>query len=96
MDQSVSQLFNPIIRGIKQYHTSVATVIIAIVVAAAVIRLYQLVALSSIKGVEGYAPTQKVDASFDQKTIDRVNSLKTVDDTNDTLAFPKRPSPFVE
>lgn len=96
MDQSLNQFFNPIVRSIKRYHMSIATVAIAVVIAVGIIRLYQLVALSTERGVEGYAPTQKADASFDQATIDRINNLKTADDTNDSLTFPKRPSPFAE
>jgi hypothetical protein len=96
MDQSLNRFFTPLVSGIKQYHTTILTIVIAIVIGVAVVRLYQVVIVSTDKGVEGYAPTQKADATFDQKTIDRVKNLKTASDTSDNLTFPKRPSPFVE
>lgn len=96
MDQSLKQFFTPLSSLLKQYHTTIAIVLIALVLISAIFRLYQVVSISTETGVEGYMPTPKANANFDQKTIDRIKDLKAANETESALQFPARQSPFVE
>lgn len=96
MDQSLKQLVDPLVKTLKQYHTTIITVAIALLIGVAIIRLYQIVVVSTEKNVEGYRATPKANDNFNKKTIDRVNSLRTITDSDAPLDFPNRPSPFVE
>lgn len=96
MDQSLKQFIHPLAKSIKLYHTTIVTVIVAVLIALAIFRLYQIVLISSEKGVEGYMPTPQANATFDQKTIDRIDNLKTANESDSALKFPRRASPFVE
>jgi hypothetical protein len=96
MDQSLKQLFNPLLNAFKQHSATIITVTVAILIGVAVVRLYQIVITSTERGVEGYTATSKADNNFNKKIIDRVNNLRTITDSNAPLDFPNRPSPFVE
>lgn len=96
MDQSLKQFFIPASNILKQYHTTIAIVVIALVMILAIFRLYQVVSISTETGVEGYMPTPKANASFDEKTIDRIDGLKSSAEDRPPLQFPARQSPFVE
>lgn len=96
MDQSLKQLVAPVAKLFKQYHTTIITVIVALLLSLAIFRLYQIVIISAEKGVEGYSPTSKANGTFDQKTIDKIDNLKTPDQNGAPLKLPARQSPFVE
>lgn len=96
MQQSLDQAVKPIVNAVKQYHTTIVFVILALLVGLAVFRLSLIVTLSGEKGVDGYTPISKANASFDQKTIDRIDNLRTTSETESQLKFPSRANPFVE
>jgi hypothetical protein len=96
MQQSVSQLAKPLTRMVERYHLTIVIVVVALLLCVVVFRLFTIVQLSNEKGVDGYAPVSKTNGTFDQKTIDRVDNLKTTADQNTSLQFPARKSPFVE
>lgn len=96
MDQSLKQFISPLNKAFRQYHTTIAIVIVAIIVALAVFRLYQIVTVSNETGVDGYQPTSKTSGTFDQPTIERVDNLRTSTESDAPLQFPDRQSPFVE
>lgn len=96
MDQNLKNLTAPIGKVTKQYHTTIAIVVVSLLIALSVFRLYQVVMISSEKGVDGYAPTPKASSTFDQKTIDRVDNLRMATENETPLEFPARQSPFVE
>ena len=96
MQQSLDQAVKPIVGAIKQYHTTIVFVILAVLVGLAVFRLSLIVSLSTEKGVDGYTPISKANASFDQKTIDRIDNLRTPSESENQLTFPTRANPFVE
>ena len=96
MDQSLTELLRPLTRVVKQYHTTIMTIVIAILIGLAVFRLTQIFTISTEKGVEGYQPVSKADGNFDQKTIDRIDDLKSSTDKKTSLDFPRRSSPFSE
>lgn len=96
MDQSLSQFFSPVAKAFRQYHTTIVIVVVAIVASLAIFRLYLVVAMSTETGVEGYQPTARASGSFDQPTIDRIENLRTSNETETPLQFPARKSPFVE
>lgn len=96
MEQSLDQITKPLANGIKQYHTTIVFVVLAILVGLAVFQLSMIVGLSGQEGVDGYAPVSKANANFDQKTIDRIDGLRTATQAEEQLKFPTRQSPFVE
>lgn len=96
MEQTLKNTIAPLVHAVKQYHATIVTVIIAVLISIAVFRLYQIVTISFETGVNGYAPTPKASSNFDQKTIERIDDLKSINDSNSALVFPNRPSPFVE
>ena len=96
MDQSLQQITKPLSRLLQEYHLTIVVVVVAIVVGAAIFQLYQIVVISTSTGVDGYAPTSKANAQFDQSTIDAITELKSVSESDQPLKFPTRPSPFVE
>lgn len=96
MDKSLSEALKPILTGLKQYHATIAIVVLSIVVALAIFRLYQVVTISGETGVDGYVPTAKANGNFDKKTIERIEGLRTSNEGVDQLQFPTRTSPFVE
>lgn len=96
MKQSLDQFTKPLATVIKQYHTTIMLVLLAILVGLAIFRLSMIVSLSSEKGVDGYTPISKTTVSFDQKTINRIENLHTTTESGTPLQFPARPNPFVE
>ncbi len=96
MEDSLAQFSQPILKVLKQYHTTIVIVVVAVLVALSIFRLSQILTLSTEKNVDGYTSVSKADANFDQKTIDRIDNLKTSTDDGSTLIFPARQSPFVE
>lgn len=96
MDQSLQQFFSPLAKAFRQYHTTIVIVVLSVVVGLAVFSLYQVIIVSTQVGVEGYQPTVRTSDSFDQPTIDRVENLRTSNETETPLQFPTRQSPFVE
>ncbi len=96
MQQSISQLTKPITRSFERHHSTIAIVIVSLLLCLAIFRLFTITLISNEKGVDGYAPVSKINGNFDQKTIDRIDNLRTSGDSNDPLKFPARKSPFVE
>ena len=96
MQESFSQFNTGVVTVLRQYHVTIFSVIIAILLCIAVVRLTNIVQLSTTEGVDGYAPVAKANGNFDQKTIDRVDSLRTTDEGTSALQFPARKSPFTE
>lgn len=96
MDKSIQQLTKPALTAFKLHHATIAIVILAIAAGVAVFNLYQVVMISSQTGVDGYVPTAKANGSFDKKTIERIEGLKTANEGSSQLQFPTRVSPFVE
>lgn len=96
MQKSLDQSLKPLIKAFKQYHSTIVFVILAALVGIAVFGLSMTVSLSSQTGVDGYVPVSKANASFDQKTIDRIDDLRTPTESDADLKFPSRQSPFVE
>lgn len=96
MQQSLDQAIKPLVNLIKQYHTTIVFVVLAILVGLAVFRLSLIVNLTTERGVDGYTPVSKANASFDQKTIDRIDNLRTPSEAENQLKFPTRANPFVE
>jgi len=96
MQRSLDQAIKPIINVVKQYHTTIVVVLLATLVGFAVFRLSLIVSLSTERGVDGYTPIAKANASFDQKTIDRIDNLRTPSESESQLKFPARTNPFVE
>lgn len=94
--ESLSQITQPLVKVFKQYHTTIITVVLATLIGLAVFALSQVVTLSATKSVDGYSPVSKANGNFDQKTIDRIDSLKPSSDDTGTLTFPTRVSPFAE
>jgi uncharacterized membrane protein len=96
MNQSLTEFKRPITRIFKMYHTTIMTIIIALLIGAGIFRLSIVFTLSTEKGVEGYTPVSKANGNFDQKTINRIDDLKSSTDSTTALEFPSRPSPFTE
>ena len=96
MQQSISQFTKPLTRGLERHHSTIAIVIVTLLLCLAVFRLFTIVQLSGEKGVDGYAPVSKTNGNFDQKTIDRIDNLRTSTEKDDPLVYPARKSPFVE
>lgn len=96
MDPSIKKIIQPFSNFIRKYHVTIVIAFIAILVASAIFRYYTIVITSTTNGVEGYSSEAKANDNFDQKTIERINSLKTTTDASEPLEFPSRPSPFVE
>lgn len=96
MQLSISQFTKPITRTLERHHLTIVIVIVALLLCAVVFRLFFITQLSTQKGVDGYSSVSKTNDNFDQKTIDRIDSLRTSADQNTSLKFPARKSPFVE
>lgn len=96
MQQSLDQALKPLVVALKQYGTTIIFVLLAVLVGAAIFRLSMIVSLSSQAGIDGYTPVSKANAIFDQKTINRVDNLRTPSESEADLKFPSRQSPFVE
>ncbi len=96
MQQSLDPIIKPVVSIFKLYHTTIVLVVLATLVGLAIFQLSLIVGLSGEKGVDGYTPVSKANASFDQKTIDRIDNLRTPSESEGQLKFPARPNPFVE
>ena len=86
---NVKDFFQPLVRFIRRFHTIIFFVVISIGLFGAIVVLLGVIDLSS-----QVAPSssQTISDSFDQSTIDRVNSSQ-----NQSPAIAgKRPSPFIE
>lgn len=96
MQQSFSQFTKSFTSALERHHSTIAIVIVSLLLCLAIFRLFVVTQISNQKGVDGYAPVSKINGNFDQKTIDRIDNLRTSEDKNDPLSFPARKSPFVE
>ena len=88
---SVSDISKPIVKFLKRFHTIVFFLIVSVGLFISIATLLPITSLST-----EVAPSagQKIDASFDQATIDR---LQKKDESPDSSYQPgKRKSPFTE
>lgn len=94
MEISLSGLKKTILDFIVRFHVVIFTVIILGGLATVVLLLNAIVESSSDSS--DYVPTGN-SANFDQATIDRVNQLKSRDESSEELDLPEgRINPFVE
>jgi hypothetical protein len=86
---SIKDYFEPFTRFIKRFHTIIFFLIISIGLFGAITVLLSIIDLSA---QTASVSSESISGTFDQSTIDRVNSLQ-----NQTPAIAgKRPSPFIE
>ena len=87
-------IFSPVIAVFSRYHLTIFTVVFVGGLATAVLMLNAIMAQSSDTS---NVKTATGSTTFDQVTIDRINQLKTSNDTSTSFTLPSgRSNPFAE
>ncbi|MDB5167850.1 MAG: hypothetical protein JWO55_108 [Candidatus Saccharibacteria bacterium] len=94
MDISIIAIKSSFLHFLKRFHATIFTLTVLVGLVFVVLALNNIVSSSSTSA--NYTPAG-TPLTFDQQTIDRVNSLKSRDDASSELDLSQgRANPFVE
>ncbi len=89
----LSLSLTPLKSFVRKHHPVLFISLICILLAGAIFALYQVLDVSS---QDESSATSSI-GQFDQKTIERIDSLSASGDNSESLVFPSpRPNPFAE
>jgi hypothetical protein len=94
MDISLIAIKNSFLHFLKRFHATIFTLSVLVGLVFVILTLNNIIGSSS--STTDYTPAG-IPLTFDQQTIDRVNSLKSRNDTSSALDLSQgRANPFVE